>query len=144
MYELGFHRFRQLPNNVYNMWRRVISSIVKAAFVCPWLSYRITLWINKVHTLSLMFTSKCPNKTAYTTSLPNSLHRPFLWIFSTCSLASNLAASAHWVVIFSKLSVNSPLKPDYHQQSSQCQWEPDEVCSRFRLTNRFPSCSSAV
>lgn len=84
MYELGFHRFRQLPTNVYNMWRRVISSIVKAAFVCPWLSYSITLWINKVHTLSLiMYTSKRPNKTAYTTSLPNSLHRPFLWIFST-------------------------------------------------------------
>lgn len=79
----------------------VLSSIAKTALVCPWLSYSgITLPIDKVHTLSLiMYTSRCPNKTAYTASLLKS-SGPFSRILNTCSLALNLAASAHWVEWF--------------------------------------------
>lgn len=81
------------------------------------------------------------------------LHTPPLYpkVFTDCpcgfsahpSLASNLAASVHGV-IFSKLSINSPLKPDNHRQSSLCRWEPDEVWRRFRLTSGWFWCPSAL
>lgn len=68
-------RFSQLSNKEY-MWN---------SFECPWPSYSgITLWINKVHTRSLiMYTSKCPQK-LHTLLL-------FLKVFTD---SSNLAASA--------------------------------------------------
>lgn len=121
----------------------LLSSIAKTAFVCPWLSYSgITLWINKVHTLSLiMYTSKCPNKTAYTASLPISLHRPFSGIFNTCSLASNLAASAHWVVISAscKQSTKTGLPPAVFSVPVGARWGLYTV-----QTDQSPYCSSTL
>lgn len=49
MYELGFGRFGQLSNKVYNMWRRVLSSIAKTAVclcvcVCVCVSMALVQW----------------------------------------------------------------------------------------------------
>lgn len=42
MYELGFGRFWQLSNKVYNMWRGVLSSIAKTA-LCVHGSHTVVL-----------------------------------------------------------------------------------------------------
>lgn len=83
----------------------------------------ITLWINKVHTRSLItYTSECPNKTAYTASLTpevfthSSSHLPLIWLY----LFSEL--------FFSEKSINSLLKPENHQPPSPWSWETRGLC----------------
>lgn len=89
------------------MWAKVWRSIAKTA-LCPWVSYSgVTLWINKVHTLTDNVYIRVSDKTAYTYSLPKSLHRPFLRILTLevtsfqfgcmCSL-SDFSSSCPWIV----------------------------------------------
>lgn len=58
-------------------------------------------------------TSQSPNETAFTASSPRSLPSHG----HSRGVSSDLTAFA-LQVIFSKLSINSPLKPDFHQQNS--------------------------
>lgn len=68
----------------------------------------------------IMYTSKCPNKTAYIGSLPESLQR---------ILRSSLA----------KLSVNGPLEAASLQRAPPCR-----VRLKVRLTGRWPQSSSTL
>lgn len=78
-----FGRFWPWSNKVFNMWRGVWSSMAKTA-LCGHGSRTVVLQYGSTKcTHSLMYTSKCPNKTAYTASLLK--NRPFSWIFSTLS-----------------------------------------------------------
>lgn len=81
----------------YTTWRRVLCSTAKTA-LCPWLSYSgITLWIDKVRTLSLINVYiQMSKRNCIHCFFTQTYSQTILVNFSAHPLASNLAASAYW------------------------------------------------